>query len=165
MLIRLDLPTLLLPIKAYSGIVVCGHCITSGLEITKEADCIIVLNSKFLIQNFCFAHQCSILHSFEHKQIFHKLTLIVVLIDVNCLKISFIFPIGEANKQCQCGNTCNEVCHPTQAEFGEMESLWRNEDITDTDHGHKQRRNQCDEISIWVPFVGLRVLVEEYRSC
>jgi hypothetical protein len=29
--------------KAYSGIVLCGHCMTSGLEITKEADCIILL--------------------------------------------------------------------------------------------------------------------------
>ena len=32
------------PIKAYSGMVVCGHCMTSGLEITKEADCIILFS-------------------------------------------------------------------------------------------------------------------------
>jgi hypothetical protein len=39
-----DLPTLLRPMKAYSGMVVCGHCITSGLEITKEAEVIIIMN-------------------------------------------------------------------------------------------------------------------------
>jgi hypothetical protein len=42
MLIRLDFPTLLLPINAYSGRVLAGHFLTSVLLMTNSADLIII---------------------------------------------------------------------------------------------------------------------------
>ena len=44
-LIKEDLPTLLLPIKAYSGFSGLGHVSTDGLEITYTA-CFIVMQQK-----------------------------------------------------------------------------------------------------------------------
>ena len=45
MLIRDDLPTLLLPINAYSGFSGLGHVSTDGLEITYTA-CLIIIQQK-----------------------------------------------------------------------------------------------------------------------
>jgi len=46
MLMSEDLPTLLLPIKAYSGLSGLGHCSTNAEEITYLADFICMLQSK-----------------------------------------------------------------------------------------------------------------------
>ena len=42
-LINEDLPTLDLPIKAYSGIAACGHLLTSVLLMIKRADLIYMI--------------------------------------------------------------------------------------------------------------------------